>query len=197
MQVPPIDRTRAAELLKESAGAVLTACDVATKAHRRWNLQQHDAAAILFCVAFERTRAESAAEVGGDQSANHFVRAAINFNLAGQRELAEPMLLEATRIDWLAAGLSNDSHMAESAFVQLLQNVHELPTQFTTLFARATERCAELGWEFPRIHPHQEQLLRAALELGQTALAKHLGNLIQRRRPISREVRALLRSMPG
>jgi hypothetical protein len=129
-----------------------------------------------------------------DQSPNDFVRAAINFNLAGCRDIAEPMLHEATKLDWNALGLPNDSHMTEWAFTHLLLNRRDGPREpFVELFDKATARCGELGWTFPKNRGHQEALLTAALELGEERIARTLIELISTRRPISREARALLR----
>lgn len=195
MKLPPFDRSRARELLKERPASPLTAYNVASKAHRRWDLEQHANAAILFCVACERAAKEfSGGRSPVDQSPNHFVRAAINFNLAGSRDIAEPMLHEATTIDWSTLGLPNDSHMTEWAFTHLLLNRRDGPREpFVELFDKATARCGELGWTFPKIRPQQEALLAAALELGEERIARTLIELISARRPISREARALLR----
>jgi hypothetical protein len=195
VKLPPFDRSRARELLKERPTSPLTAYNIASKAHRRWNLEQHAEAALLFCVACERAAEEV---VDGrnplDQSPNYYVRAAINFNLAGSRDIAEPMLHEATTIDWSALGLPNDSNMTEWAFVHLLLNRRGGPREtFAELFDKATARCAELGWTFPKNRGHQEALLAAALELGEERIARTLIGLISIRRPISRDARALLR----
>jgi hypothetical protein len=195
MTLPPFDRARARELLKERAASPLTAYQIGSKAHRRWDLGQHTEAAILFCVACERAVEEFA---GGrspvDKSPNSFVRAAINFNRAGSLEIAEPMLREATAIDWKAAQLPMDSHMTEWAFVELLLNRQRGPREaFSQLFDEATDRCRELGWRFPKIRPKREALLAAALELGDERIARVLVELIKGGRPISRDARALLR----
>ncbi len=199
MHLPSFDRIRAAELLKEPANAPLSSLDVASRAHRRWDLKQHLESALLFSVASERARAEfSAGRTAVDQSPNYFVRAAINFDLAGEVAFAEPMLNEATRIDWHGLGLANDSHMTEWAFVQLLMSVRPDSKQsFAELFDRAVLRCRELGWDFPKIHPKQEALLRACMALGLPSIVQRLVELIAHRRPISREARALLRSAGG
>jgi hypothetical protein len=193
--LPPFDRSRARELSKERPASPLTAYSIASKAHHRWNLEQHADAALLFCVACERAAEEfSGGRSPLDQSPNDFVRAAINFNLAGSCDIAEPMLQEATKLDWNALGLPNDSHMTEWAFVQLLLNRRDGPREpFVELFDKATARCGELGWTFPRNRRHQEALLAAALELGEERIARTLIELISARRPISRDARALLR----
>jgi hypothetical protein len=195
VNLPPYDRSRARALLKERPASPLTAYNIASRAHHRWNLEQHADAAILFCVACERAAEEVAGDRSPlDQSPNYFVRAAINFNLAGSRAIAEPMLHEATRIDWSALGLPNDSHMTEWAFTHLLLNRRDGPREpFVELFDRATARCAELGRTFPSIRPQQETLLVAALDLGEERIARTLIEIISARRPISREARALLR----
>jgi hypothetical protein len=181
--------------LKERPASPLTAYNIASKAHRRWDLDQHADAAILFCVACERAAEEFfIGRSPVDQSPNDFVRAAINFNLAGSRDIAEPMLHEATTIDWSALGLPNDNHMTEWAFTHLLLNRRDGPREpFVKLFDKATARCAKLGWTFPRNRGHQEALLAAALELGEERIARTLIELISARRPISRDARALLR----
>jgi hypothetical protein len=195
VKLPPFDRSRARELLKERPTSPLTAYAVASKAHRRWDLGQHAEAALLFCVACERAAEEfSGGRSQVDQSPNYFVRAAINFDLAGSHDIAEPMLHEATKLDWSALGLPNDSHMTEWAFVHLLLSRRDGPREhFVELFDKATARCRELGWTFPKIHPKQEALLAAALEFGEERIARALIELISARRPISRDARALLR----
>jgi len=196
MHLPSFDRTRAAELIKEADNAPLSSFDVASRAHRRWDLKQHLESALLFCVAFERAQSEFLVGKGTvDQSPNYFVRAAINFDLAGHVVVSEPMLNESTRIDWRGLGLANDSHMTEWAFVQLLLSARSGSKQvFEKIFEAAALRCRELGWEFPKIHPKQEALLRAAMELALPSIVRRLAQSIANRRPVSREARALLRS---
>lgn len=195
MDLPPFDRVRAAGLFKESASNPLSSYDIASKAHRRWDLRQHFEAGLPVCVAFERARSELSTEKSTvDQSPNYFVRAAINFALAGETAVAAPMLNEATRFDWRGLGLENDSHMTEWAFVQLLLiALRNSKHEFSDIFERGV-RCRELGWEFPKIHPQQEALLRASMELALRPIVQRLVELVANRRPISREARALLRS---
>ena len=188
------DRVRAADLLKEKPASPFRAYDVASKAHRRWDLHQHAPAALLFCVAAERAWQE---HVAAPDSVNHFmsyyVRAGINFHLAGQPSLADPILTAATSYDWVGVGLHRDSHMTEWAFCHLLQSdsAGNLAL-FSALFSQAVARCAALGWEFPKIHPHQESLLAIAIAFGSRPHVEHLARLVRARRPISRAARALL-----
>jgi len=96
VKLPPFDRSRARELLTDRTASPLTAHDVASQAHRRWDLGQHAEGALVFCVACERAAEEfSSGRSQVDQSPNHFVRAAINFNLL--RRASE--LLSERRLD--------------------------------------------------------------------------------------------------
>ena len=186
------ERPQALALLKEKPGTTLSSAEIASKAHRRWDLKQHHEAALLFCLACERSQQESALPC---QAPNYFVRAAITFNQAGDTQLAEPMLREATHMDWTALGLPHDSHMCEWAFEQLLLNLHQGPAEdFKAVFEQAVARCAELGWEFPKIHPKQEALLLHALQLQQTEVVQCLVERIRKRRPLSRAARAQLQA---
>ena len=195
MQLPAFDHAQAIVLLKEKAKAPLSSADIAAKAHRRWDLNQHPEAALLFCLAFERAHAEIAVQPDStSQAPNYFVRAAINFNIAGDAATAGPMLTEVTQMDWQKLGLPNDSHMSEWAFEQLLLNQKTSAPAFAALFEQAVLRCRELGWEFPKIHPKQELLLQTAITLNLPTVVRRLVDLILKRRPISRDTRNLLQS---
>lgn len=194
MQLPDYDRTQALALLKEKPGVTLSSFDIASKAHRRWDLKQPQEAALLFCLAFERAQQEGPGDKPS-QAPNYFVRAAITFNQAGETAVAEPMLLKATQIDWSAAGLPHDSHMCEWAYEQLLLNQrHDSAEMFSQLFTQAQARCEQLGWVFPKIYPKQETLLEVALELEIASIVRTLVDLIGQRRPISRSARQQLQT---
>lgn len=190
MQLPDYDRAHATALLKEKPGAPLSAFDVASRAHRRWDLKQPADAALLFCLACERAQQEAATP---NQAPNYFVRAAITFNQAGDQTTAEPMLREATQLNWQALGLDQDSHMCEWAFTQLLLNLQHGPASaFSDRFAQAVTRCRAQGRSFPSIHPQQDVLLPIAIQLQLADVAKQLVERMATRRPLSRPVKAQL-----
>ena len=190
MQLPDYDRAQAMALLKEKPGAPLSAFDIASRAHRRWDLKQPADAALLFCLACERAQQEAATP---NQAPNYFVRAAITFNQAGDRTTAEPMLREATQLNWQALGLGQDSHMCEWAFTQLLLNLQHGPAPaFSDLFTQAVTDCSAQGRNFPSIHPQQDELLPIAIELQLPHIVKQLADRMAARRPLSRPVKAQL-----
>ena len=192
MQLPDYDRGQALALLKEKPDSRLASFDIASKAHRRWDLKQPREAALLFCLAFERAQQEDPADKPS-QAPNYYVRAAITFNQAGESTVAEPMLQQATQIDWAAMGLPHDSHMCEWAYEQLLLNQRQgSPQAFEQLFTEACTRCTQLGWDFPKIHPKQEALLTVAMGLGLCNIVQILIVRISQRRPVSREARQQL-----
>lgn len=189
MQLPDYDRAQALALLKEKPDSRLASIDIASKAHRRWDLKQPREAALLFCLAFERAQQENPADKPG-QAPNYYIRAAITFNQAGETAVAEPMLQQATQIDWAAMGLPHDSHMCEWAYEQLLLNQSQgSPQTFAQLFAEACTRCTQLGWDFPKIYPKQEALLTVAMGLGLSNIVQILLDRICQRRPVSRTAR--------
>ena len=191
MQLPDYDRAQALALLKEKPDSRLASVDIASKAHRRWDLKQPREAALLFWLAFERAQQEDPADKPS-QAPNYYVRAAITFNQAGETTVAVPMLQHATQIDWAAMGLPHDSHMCEWAYEQLLLNQRGSPQAFAQLFTEACTRCAQLGWDFPKIHPKQEALLTVAMSLGLCNIVQILLDRISQRRPVSRTARQQL-----
>ena len=191
MQLPDYDHAQALALLKEKPNSRLASFDIASKAHRRWDLKQPQEAAPLFCLAFERSLQEGPGDKPS-QAPNYFVRAAITFNQVGETAVAEPMLHQATQIDWAAMGLPHDSHMCEWAYEQLLLNQQGSPQAFAQLFTEACTRCTQLGWDFPKIHPKQEALLTIAMGLGLSNIVQILIVRISQRRPVSREARQQL-----
>ena len=194
MQLPNYDRDQALALLKKKPGVMLSSFDIGSKAHRRWDLKQPQEAALLFCLAFERAQQEGPGDKPS-QAPNYFVRAAITFNQAGETSVALPMLQQATQIDWAAVGLPHDSHMCEWAYEQLLLNQrHVSPSSFAQLFTDACTRCAQLGWDFPKIHPKQEALMTVAMDLGLTDIVRTLADRISLRRPLSRPARQLVQA---
>jgi hypothetical protein len=96
-----------------------------------------------------------------DNTFNYRVRSGVTFRLAGEIERAWPILLEATTFDWQAAGIPEDDHFTEWAFVEMLCVLAEREAKFAfaELFRHAVARCAELGSPFPSIKLKQEQLL--------------------------------------
>jgi len=158
----------------------LTADKLAGKAHWRWNRGEHLEAAVLFDAA-ARKSAEEIQQVrpARDNTFNYRVRAGVTFRLAGEHERAWPILMEATTFDWNAAGIPEDSHFTEWAFVEMLYVVAERndAAGFSKLFRQATIRGAELNFPFPSIHPKQELLLELCSNLG---LAKEFAQVVSR-----------------
>lgn len=189
------DQELARTLLHEPAGAQLSAYDVGGKAHNRSSRGLHLEAATLFCVAAERAaREHAAAPDSPDQTMNHVLRAAMALVGAGQLATALPMLRAATRFDWAAAGIPNDAHTTEWAYVELLAvAAQEGEAAFDQLFDEAIARCHALGMHFPFIHPKQERLLQLCLERNWLTHVPRIVAAIRARRPISREARELLR----
>lgn len=195
MRVPNYDKKMAAKLINERSEERMRAWDVESKAHRRWDLKEYENAAVLFCAAAERYQFEfDAGQHPKDQAPSDIVRAAINFNLAGRHEIAEPILREAIAFDWIGAGLKEDSHMVEWSYFELLKNSLKFSsTSFDEIFEEAIGRCQELGMSFPFIHAKQEFLLNGCLAHG---FERHIPLLVERikcRRPISREARTLIK----
>ncbi|WP_187977936.1 hypothetical protein [Mycetocola sp. JXN-3] len=188
LHLPEIDRASAADLLAEKPGTVLSAADVAKKAHRRWDLGQCENAAVLFCVAAERA-AESPEDP--NQYPNYAVRAGITLSLAGHPAAAERTLTEAAAFDWAGAGLEKDTNMIEWAYTRLLVAAAAThPARFGALFREAVARCAEVGISYPRIHPQQDELLPVAQQLGERDALERIIERTLARRPLPRAVKA-------
>jgi hypothetical protein len=89
--------------------------------------------------------------------------------MGGDVSSAWPILVEATTFDWAAAGIAEDSHFTEWAFVEMLIVLADQNDKvaFSSLFQKAVTRCRELGRSFPFVHPKQALLLElcARLEL--------------------------------
>lgn len=193
MTLPPFDREAARALIKEKADAPFSAFDTAGRAHHRADRQLHAEAALLFCLAAERAQAEHRADAGKpNQAMNHLVRAGIAFNRARQAEIAEPLLRQAIAFDWVGQGLANDRHMVEWAFFQLLLNARGEPERFARLFDEAVSRCAEVDRDYTAIHPHQEELLEIAMEMGHRPIVERLAGKIAGRRPAKKATKDLL-----
>lgn len=193
MNLPNFDRDAARALTKEKVDAPFSAFDVATRAHNRQDRQLHAEAALLFCLAAERADAEHRADQSRpNQAMNHLVRAGIAFNRAAEIKSAEPLLRQAIAFDWAGNGLSNDRHMVEWAFYQLLLNARHEPERFAQLFDEAVLRCAEVDRDYTAIHPHQEELLDIAIGMGHRAIVERLAAKIADRRPAKKATKELL-----
>lgn len=167
-------------LLKKKSVDDFSAEELGRKAHWRWNRGEHLEAAVLFdAAAVRREREVRLAPTSRDNTFNYRVRAGVNFRMAGEVERAWPILMEATTFDWDAAGLPEDSHFTEWAFVEMLQVMAENDdrSRFSELFWRAVTRCDELGFAFPMIRPKQELLLETCVRLG---LRMELARVIER-----------------
>lgn len=172
----------------------LSAYDIASKAHYRWDRNQHINAALLFELAEERADQEfSTGKAEVNQKMNYRARVAVNYFKAGEIDIAIPMFVEVCNYDWTGNGLVNDDHMVEWGFVYRLYTVKDKAAKFRKLFAEAQKRSNDINKEFPKIHPLQEQLLEYALQLNETDIVIHLVKMIKKRRPISRAFRAKLK----
>jgi hypothetical protein len=154
--------------------------ELAGKAHWRWNREEYFQAAVLFEAAAQRATDEARLErPSRDNTFCYRAPSGVCFRLAGEHERAWPVLLEATKFDWEAAGIPEDDNFSEWAFVEMLcvladaQNSNE----FSKIFWNAVDRGRELGDEFPQIHPKQELLLDLCECLG---LSKELVHVIAR-----------------
>jgi hypothetical protein len=167
-------------LLKQQPLGRFSAKQLGRKAHWRWDRDQYLNAAVLFSAAAIRS-AEEARVLAPlrDNTFNYHIRAGVTFRLAGEYERAWPLLLEATTFDWKAAGIPEDDHFTEWAFVDLLSILAEREDrhEFSRLFWQAVARCQELDSPFPRVHPKQELLLDLCERLG---LSEELAHVIQR-----------------
>lgn len=148
-------------LLKKQGPKKFSAEELAGKAHWRWNRGELLEAAVLFDAATQRSAEEMRASPRKrDNTFNYRVRAGVTFRLAGETERAWPLLLEATTFDWNAAGIYEDRHITEWAFVEMLcVHAERNDTEsFRRLFWQATARGESLDYPFPSIQPKQELL---------------------------------------
>jgi len=112
---------------------------------------------------------------------NERLRSALCDFEAGDVERASPVLEEATRFDWAAAGIWQDRRTTETAFARLLERcarARDLPG-FETLWTQAQEKSRQLGYVFPSIHKDQERLLDLCLQLGDGVHASALATQIE------------------
>jgi hypothetical protein len=133
---------------------------------------------VLFEAAALRSAGEARQSVPRrDNTFNYRVRAGVTYRLAGENERAWPILVEAATFDWQAAGIPEDSHFAEWAFVEMLCVLADARDQnrFSEVFWQAVARGEEIGLPFPRIHPKQELLLDLCEQLG---LSKELAHVV-------------------
>jgi hypothetical protein len=123
-------------------------------------------------------------------------RAAMIRHEAGDEETARHLFDQVIAFDWRSAGtaLLSDAHVVEWAFAARLERVRD-PTTFHGLYAKAVQRCGELGWSFPRIHPKQDVLLERAVKLGCVPVVRVLLERIANRRPQSRLTRDRLQEV--
>jgi hypothetical protein len=157
-----------------------TSEQLSRKAHWRWNREKFLEAAVLFDAAASRCAEENRlAAPKQDWTFSKRVRAGVTFRLAGQYERAWPILVEATTFDWNAAGIPEDDHFTEWAYVEMLC-IHaeaEERDAFSRVFWEAVARCRELGSPFPRIYPKQDLLFDLCERL---ALQKELEHVAER-----------------
>jgi hypothetical protein len=168
------------DLLGNRAPEKLSAKQLAGKAYWRWRRKQYLEAAVLFEAAATRSADEARlAKPARDNTFNYRVRSGVTYRLAGEIERAWPILVEATTFDWQAAGIVEDSHFTEWAFVEMLCVLAKANDKdgFSKLFWQAVARCAELDSPFPRIQSKQELLLELCQQLG---LVKELANVVPR-----------------
>lgn len=184
-------------LLGKQSPEQLTSEELSRKAHYRWDRKQYLEAAVLFEAAAARCAEEVRLEPPPrDNTFVYRVRSGVLYRMAGEVEIAWPILLEATTFDWQAAGIPEDDHFTEWAYVEMLcvhaatQNKQE----YLQLFWQAVTQSRSSGGTFPRIHPKQELLLDHCEYLG---LVKELTHVIERieARKISRPLKQRLKQL--
>ncbi|MEZ4454870.1 MAG: hypothetical protein R3B09_35800 [Nannocystaceae bacterium] len=151
-------------LLKGSPVDAFTAKQLASKAHWRWDRDQHDEAFVLFDAA--RERAASAGEVNEELSARN--RAALTRHRSGVdpadglHRLEEVLAIYEARPD-----LDYDRHFCEWAASDLILEAATRGREaFVARFTELRARVYAMGLtRFPRIHPQQEALAREARRL--------------------------------
>lgn len=181
------------ELLKGKAPADLDGGAIGRKATYRAERKQPLEAAVLFEAAAARLLED------GDRDSwlEDYVRAGLEYFEAGDLARAVPILRNAIDAHREVPG-HRDAHMVEWCYTLLLRfAAHEQDrSAFRALFAEAIEQCAAVGRPgYPRIHPHQEQLLEAAHALGCEQERRSIADHIYARRPISRALRARLKKL--
>lgn len=181
------------KLLKGKAPADLDGRAIGGKAYYRAERKQPLEAAVLFDAAATR------AQEDGDRTGwiEWYVRAGLQYFEAGDMARAVPILRNAIDAHREVPG-HRDAHMVEWCYTLLLRfAAHEQDrSAFRALFAEAIEQCAAVGRPgYPRIHPHQEQLLEAAHTLGCAQERRAIADNIYARRPISRALRARLKEL--
>src|SRR5262245_62134292 len=142
-------------LLKNKPPERFAAERLAGKAYWRWNRGENLEAAVLFDAAAVRSVEEvRQSRPVRDNTFNYRVRAGVTFRLAGEVERAWPILVEATTFDWHAAGIPEDSHCTEWAFVEMLCVLADQndAAGFAKLFRQAMRRGTEIQFPFPSIH---------------------------------------------
>ena len=174
-------RERATDLLRDLLGKDpperFSPDELGRKAHWRWDRGHYLEAAVLFEAAALRAAEEARRAPHRDNTFNYRVRSGVTYRLAGENERAWPILVEATTFDWQAAGIPEDSHFTEWAFVEMLCVLAEAQDKrgFSEVFWRAVARGEEIGLPFPRIHPKQELLLDVCEQLG---LSRELARVV-------------------
>jgi hypothetical protein len=183
------------QLLRKQPPEKFNSRELSRKAHWRWDRDQFLAAAVLFQAAAQRS-AEEFALAGSvrDKSFSYRIRAGVNFRLAGEIVQAWPILLEATTFDWQAAGTSNDEHLTEWAFLEMLIvfAAEGRREEFARTFWQAVARVDELGSFFPKIHPKQELLLDLCEQLKLHSELAHVIESIEGRGKLPRRLAARL-----
>jgi hypothetical protein len=175
-------------LLKKRSPEKFAARELGNKAHWRWNRGGFVEAAVLFAAAATRSADEvKQMPVQRDNTFNYRVRAGVTFRLAGEVERAWPILLEATSFDWQAAGIPEDSHFTEWAFVEMLCTLADRNDRrgFSSLFWQAVARCEQLGARFPRIQPKQDLLLDLCERLELSRELIHVIDIIESQRKMT------------
>lgn len=187
-------RARLDELLAAQLGGEriedLDARTLAGKAMYRAERKAPLAAAVLFEAAAQR------AHQAGDRTRwiECRVRAGTHYAEAGESARAMPILREC-----ISAHLEHphhrDAHMVEWCFTCLLRDARDAET-FRALFAEAIRTCDAVGRVgFPKIHPHQEELLEKAHALGCVDEERDVAQKLAHRRPLSRPLRARLKAL--
>jgi hypothetical protein len=168
-----------------------TAQELGRKAHWRWNRGEYLEAAVLFDAAALRSALEARqSPLRRDNTFNYRVRSGVTFRLAGETQRAWPILAEATTFDWQAAGIPEDNHFTEWAFVEMLCVFADAQDNrgFSKLFWEAVARGDEIGLSFPGIRPKQELLLDLCERLGLSRELAHVIGRIEARGKVPRQL---------
>lgn len=187
-----MDRTQLlTDLLGGRSPQRFTADALSSKAHWRWDRDQHLEAFVLFVAAAERAEAEGR-PIQVTSSRN---RAATTLFLSG-RDRPEALARLRAVLEHYRANPDDgeDRHWIEWVWTSLLEHEAEArPGAFEEAYRAAVADCAALGRPaYPRLRPHVERLLDLARAVGARPV---VAELVARRRamkPLPRALKARL-----